>query len=429
MLIVNRPRPFDLVLAVPGDKSVSHRAVMLGALAEGTSEIEGFLPGDDCLSTVRCFRQMGVEIEQVTETVLKVTGQGPEGLREPGDVLDVGNSGTTLRLLLGILAGLPFFSTVTGDASIRRRPMGRVVEPLRKMGAFIDGRNGGRLAPIAVRGGQLRGIEHESPVASAQVKSCLLLAGLFADGETVIREPARSRDHTERMLTAFGAEVETEERGVRIRGGQRLQATKVTVPGDISSAAFLWAAALMVPGSRVTVKNVGLNPTRTGILDVFRLMGAEVTVEEIKEYGGEPVGTVTVSGGRGLAGAEIGGGLIPRLIDELPVLAVLATQAEGTTVIRDAEELRVKETDRIETLAGELRKLGARVETTADGMIIEGPVTLRGGSVSGHGDHRLAMALSVAGLASRDPVSVSRTEAIRVSYPGFEQALAWMMDG
>jgi 3-phosphoshikimate 1-carboxyvinyltransferase len=286
------------------------------------------------------------------------------------------------------------------------------------MGATIDGREQGRFTPLAVRGGSLRGITHESPVASAQVKSCLLLAGLHAEGITTVREPHLTRDHTERMLAAFGVEVERGEMEVRIRGGQRLTGTRIRIPGDISSAAFVLAAALMVPGSRVTVEEVGLNPTRTGILDAFRLMGAEVTVEQTDVWGGEPIGRVTVKGGE-LKGIEIGGEWIPRLIDEIPVLAVVATQAKGTTVIRDAAELKVKETDRIAAVAGELRKLGAEVLETEDGLVIHGPVQLRGGTVDSRGDHRIGMAMAVAGLAAGSDVRIDGSEMFDISFPGF----------
>ncbi|MFO7289713.1 MAG: 3-phosphoshikimate 1-carboxyvinyltransferase [Bacillota bacterium] len=422
MLKIGKGKAFDKVLQVPGDKSISHRAVMFGAIAEGTTRIENFLPGEDCLHTIECFRRLGVKIDREGPTTLTVHGRGWQGLREPDQCLDVGNSGTTIRLLLGILAGSPFFSIVHGDASIARRPMDRVVEPLRRMGARIDGRDGGRFAPLAVRGGELRGIEHHSPVASAQVKSCLLLAGLRAEGWTRVREPHPSRDHSERMLTAFGAKLSLEEGTISVRGGQGLSGRHVRVPGDISSAAFLFAAALLVPGSRVTVRDVGINPTRTGILDVFRSMGAEVTVTPKDQWCGEPVGDVTVTGGP-LRGVEVGGSLIPRLIDEIPVLAVVATQAEGRTVIRDAAELKVKESNRIATVAEELRKLGARVEETPDGMVIEGPTPLRGGLLDSHGDHRIGMAMAVAGLAAEGGVGVNGEEAIAVSFPNFAAIL------
>ncbi|GAA5345669.1 3-phosphoshikimate 1-carboxyvinyltransferase [Planifilum fimeticola] len=422
MLRVGRGKAFNKVLRVPGDKSISHRAVMLGAIADGTTRIENFLPGDDCHHTIECFQRLGVKIEREGATTLTVHGKGWKGLREPDQCLDVGNSGTTIRLLLGILAGSPFFSTVYGDASIARRPMARVVEPLRRMGARIDGRAGGRFAPLAVRGGELKGIEYHSPVASAQVKSCLLLAGLRAEGWTKVKEPHPSRDHTERMLKAFGAELSLGEGAVSVRGGQSLAGRHVRVPGDISSAAFLFAAALLVPGSRVTIRDVGINPTRTGILDVFRSMGAEVTVTPTDQWCGEPVGDVTVAGGP-LRGVEVGGDLIPRLIDEIPVLAVVATQAEGRTVIRDAAELKVKESNRIATVAEELRKMGAQVDETSDGLIIEGPTSLQGALLDSHGDHRIGMAMAVAGLASEGEVRVKGAEAISVSFPNFAEIL------
>lgn len=422
MLKVRKSQAFNTVLRVPGDKSISHRAVMFGAIANGPTRIDNFLPGADCLRTMECFQRLGVEIERESPTTLTVHGRGWQGLREPDQCLDVGNSGTTIRLLLGILAGSPFFSTVYGDASIARRPMDRVVEPLRRMGARIDGRAGGRFTPLAIRGGGLRGIEHDSPVASAQVKSCLLLAGLQAEGWTKVREPHPSRDHTERMLAAFGAELSSEEGTVSVKGGQSLSGCEVRVPGDISSAAFFLAAALMVPGSRVTIRDVGINPTRTGILDVFRSMGAEVIVTPTDHWCGEPVGDVTVTG-ESLQGVEVGGTMIARLIDEIPILAVVATQAEGRTVIRDAAELKVKETNRIATVASELRKLGASVEETPDGLIIDGPTPLRGALLDSHGDHRIGMAMAIAGLAADGEVRVKGAEAIAVSFPHFAETL------
>jgi 3-phosphoshikimate 1-carboxyvinyltransferase len=423
MIRTSQRKPFRATVTVPGDKSISHRSIMFGAVANGTTEIEGFLPGADCLSTIRCFQQMGVEIERLSETAVRVRGRGFEGLKEATSPLDVGNSGTTIRLMLGILSGVPIYSTLIGDESIARRPMKRVVDPLRKMGARIDGRNDGRFTPIGVRGGALQGITYESPVASAQVKSCLLLAGLNAEGDTVVREPSQSRDHTERMLPGFGVELEANGTEVRIKGGQTLTGTKVRVPGDISSAAFILAAALMVPGSQVTVEHVGLNPTRTGILDAFRMMGAEVQTEITAHWCNEPVGNVTVSC-NDLHGVEIGGALIPRLIDEIPILAVVATQAYGTTVIKDAQELKVKETNRIATTAKELRKLGASVEETEDGLIIEGGTQLSGGYCHSHGDHRIGMAMAIAGFAASGDVVVEGTEAIDVSFPGFADLIA-----
>lgn len=418
----SRPKPFRLTLSVPGDKSISHRAIMFGSLAEGVTEVEGFLPGADCLSTIRCFRQMGVDIEQVAPTKVRVRGNGFAGLKEPSEPLDVGNSGTTIRLMMGILAGRPFFSTLIGDESIARRPMGRVANPLRQMGAKIDGAKEGRFTPLAIRGGKLKGIDFASPVASAQVKSALLLAGLQAEGVTTVREPYLSRNHTERMLPAFGVQLQSGHGAVSIQGGQGLKATYVRVPGDISSAAFLLAAALLVEGSEITVTDVGLNPTRTGIVDALKQMGAELKVEQTDSWCHEPVGQITVKHSP-LKGITIGGEIIPRLIDEIPILAVIATQAKGETVICDAEELKVKETNRIQTTVEELRKLGAEIEETEDGMRIYGPTPLKGGVCYSHGDHRIGMALAIAGLASDREVRVEGTEAIDVSFPGFVETL------
>jgi 3-phosphoshikimate 1-carboxyvinyltransferase len=417
-LVVPSGRPLRGVLRVPGDKSISHRAAILGAIAQGTTRIWGFLRAEDCLSTLRCLRALGVAIDD-RGSALEIRGAA---LREPEEILDVGNSGTTLRLLAGVLAGQRFHSVLTGDASIRRRPMDRVAEPLRRMGARISGRQGGRLAPLAISGGELSGIAYATPVASAQVKSALLFAGLFADGDTVVQEPRQSRDHTERMLGAFDAEVVRGSLTVRLRGPQALRGTEVRVPGDLSSAAFFLVAAALVPGSDLTVDGVGLNPTRTGVLDVLRMMGAAVEVRDLKEESGEPVGTVVVRGGL-LHGTVISGDLIPRAIDELPVLAVAASLAEGETVIRDAAELRVKESDRIEALARELGRLGAKVEAQPDGLAIVGTRRLRGGHVASGGDHRIAMALAVAGLCADGAVTIDDPACIETSFPGFADAL------
>jgi 3-phosphoshikimate 1-carboxyvinyltransferase len=410
-------------VSVPGDKSISHRSVMFGALADGKTHVRGFLPGADCLSTVDCFRKLGVTVEQLSPTELIVHGVGLDGLKEPQDVLDVGNSGTTMRLLLGILAGQPFHAVMTGDASIRRRPMGRVTVPLREMGARIDGREEGRLAPLSVRGGRLQALRYESPVASAQVKSAILLAGLFAEGETGVKEPELSRDHTERMLRAFGVEVRDVDGYVTVRGGSRLKACEIEVPGDISSAAFLLVAAAICPGSDVTIRGVGVNPTRTGILDVLTAMGASIERLNERESGGEPIADLRVQGGE-LRGTQVGGALIPRLIDEIPVLAVAATQAEGVTEIRDAEELKVKESNRIATTARELRKLGAEVEELEDGLRIVGKTPLKGGAViDTYHDHRIAMAMAVAGLVASGETVVRDWEAVDVSFPGFAELM------
>ena len=413
-------------ITVPGDKSISHRAAILGALAEGETVITGFLPGADCLATVRCLQQLGVEIA-VDGGELQVKGAGLYGLKEPDNVLDCGNSGTTARLLLGVLAGQPFFSLLTGDASLRRRPMGRVTKPLQEMGARFFGRQGGNLLPLAVQGGSLSAVKYKTPVASAQLKSAILLAGLFAEGETVVTEPEQSRDHTERMLAAFGAELGVGGTTVRLVGRPRLMGRAITVPGDISSAAFFLVAAAIVPGSEVLVRNVGVNPTRTGILDVLRRMGARVDVLHSRSFGEEPVADLLVRPGK-LRGVEIGGPLIPRLIDELPVLAVAALFAAGRTVVRDARELRVKETDRIAAVAEELAKIGGVVATTEDGFIIEGGQRLAGGCADSRHDHRMAMALAVAGLRANAPVCIDNAECVNVSFPDFAATLARLQE-
>lgn len=404
---------------VPGDKSISHRAVMLGAIAKGTTTIANFLPGEDCLSTIDCFRKMGVAITQ-NGTDVVVEGKGLDGLQEPADILNVGNSGTTTRLLLGILAACPFHACLIGDASIAKRPMARVTKPLTMMGAHIDGRAGGNYTPLAIRGGNLRPISYESPVASAQVKSAILLAGLFTDGTTTVTEPAKSRDHTERMVRLFGGEVVVDGLTVSVSGKQTLKAADVYVPGDISSAAFFLVAGAIVPHSEIVLKNVGLNPTRTGILDVLEQMGAELSIENVRNEDTEPIGDLTIRTSA-LRATEIGGALIPRLIDEIPIIALLATQAEGTTVIKDAAELKVKETNRIDTVVTELKKLGAHIEATDDGMIIRGKTPLKadGVEVDSHGDHRIGMMLAIAACITSGAVSLKGAEAIAVSYPTF----------
>jgi 3-phosphoshikimate 1-carboxyvinyltransferase len=402
---------------VPGDKSISHRAVMFGSIASGITTIENFLPGEDCLSTISCFRQLGVEIVQNGSDVT-VTGKGVDGLIQPEETLYVGNSGTTIRLMMGILSGLHFQSTLEGDESIARRPMTRVTLPLAKMGARITGENNGEFTPLTVDGQGLSGITYELPVASAQVKSAILLAGLQAEGETIVIEPVKTRDHTERMIKQFGGEVERVESAVKVSGGQLLKGTHINVPGDISSAAFFLVAAAIVPGSDILLRNVGLNPTRTGIIDVLVAMGADITIEPYDAEAAEPAGDIRIKYSN-LKGTTVEGELIPRLIDEIPVIALLATQAEGKTVIRDAGELKVKETNRIDTVVNELRKLGANIEATDDGMIIQGNQSLDGGTVSAHGDHRIGMMLSIAALLCKNEVNLEQSEAVAVSYPGF----------
>lgn len=395
---------------------------MFGALAEGTTTIEGFLPGADCLSTIDCFRRMGVDIEQEGDRVT-VHGKGWYGLQEPSQHLDVGNSGTTIRLMAGILATQPFHAVMEGDESIAKRPMRRVIGPLRQMGAKIDGRKDGEYTPLSIRGGDLQGISYQSPVASAQVKSAILLAGLQAKGVTSVTEPQLSRDHTERMLQAFGVKVVRDGLTVSVEGGQTLKGRAIRVPGDISSAAFLIAAVMMVPGSSLLIENVGINPSRTGIIDVVRAMGGRIELQNERVVNEEPVADLLVTHAE-LRGIEIGGEIIPRLIDEIPVIAVMATQASGRTVIRDAEELRVKETDRIATVASQLSRFGAKVTPTPDGLIVEGVTPLTGATIDSMGDHRIGMAMAIAGLAAAGETVIENDEAINVSFPGFADILA-----
>lgn len=403
-------------IQVPGDKSISHRSIMFGAIASGTTTVEGFLLGEDCLSTIDCFRNLGVKIRLDHEKVT-ITSKGIAHWKEPSRVLDTGNSGTTTRLMLGLLAGTNFHSVMAGDDSIAKRPMKRIVEPLRRMGADIRGREDGRFTPLAINGTQLKAINYSLPVASAQVKSAILLAALQATGTTAIEEPVATRDHTEIMLRQFGAEINRNGSTIEIAGGQELAARHVKVPGDISSAAFMIGAALVTRGSEITLENVGINPTRTGILDVISEMGADFEILET-ETEGERVADLVIRSSE-LTGIEIGGELIPRLIDEIPVIALIATQCQGTTVIKDAEELRVKETDRITAVVDELTKMGADIRATEDGMVIKGPTQLNGAAMTTYGDHRLGMMAAVASLAAEGPVTIDEPDCIAVSYPGF----------
>jgi 3-phosphoshikimate 1-carboxyvinyltransferase len=407
---------------VPGDKSISHRALMLGSLAEGETIVRGLLLGEDPRSTAHCFKEMGAEISPLNSDRVIIKGIGLGNLKEPANVLDAGNSGTTLRLMLGILAShTGRFFAITGDESLRSRPMMRVVEPLRRMGASIWGRENGARAPLAVWGQKLHPIHYVSPVASAQVKSAILLAGLLTNGETIVTEPEQSRDHSERMLGAFGAKVvvDRDSRTVSITGGNRLQGQEVIVPGDISSAAFWLVAGSIVPNSEIVIENVGINPTRTGILEILGAMGADITPENRREVTGEPVADIRVRSAS-LKGCEIGGGIIPRLIDELPILAVAAACAEGRTVIRDAAELRVKESDRIAAMAEGLRALGVEVIEHPDGMEIFGGRPLTGAIVDSYNDHRIAMSLAIAGLvAQKRPTQIQRAGCVTISYPSF----------
>lgn len=404
-------------IIVPGDKSISHRSIMFGAIAKGKTTVSGFLLGEDCLSTIDCFRKLGVDIT-VEGTNVTIQSDGMDNWQEPKEVLYTGNSGTTTRLMLGILSGTKLHTVMTGDASIAKRPMRRVADPLRLMGAQIAGRENGQYTPLAIQGTQLKAIDYTMPVASAQVKSAIILAGLRAEGTTIVREKEVSRDHTERMLRQFGAQITVEDGVVYFEGGQQLKATHVNVPGDISSAAFFLVAGAIVPNSNIVMKNVGVNPTRAGIIEVLENMGASMKVEVEDETAAEPTATITIETSN-LKATTIEGDIIPRLIDEIPILALLATQAEGTTIIRDAEELKVKETDRITAVVNELKKLGANIEATDDGMIIHGPTKLHGGKLQSYGDHRIGMMGAIAALISNEPVEIDDTDCIAVSYPTF----------
>ena len=427
-LIINPPNSglsLQGNIKVPGDKSISHRSLMLGALAEGETRIQGLLLGEDPRSTASCFRSMGAEISQLNTEEVIVKGVGLGKLTEPLDVLDAGNSGTTLRLMLGILASHPGrFFTVTGDNSLRSRPMSRVVKPLQTMGASIWGRNNNSLAPLAVQGTQLKPIHYHSPIASAQVKSCVLLAGLMAEGKTTVTEPALSRDHSERMLKAFGAEVSVDSstNSVTITGKPQLKGQTVIVPGDISSAAFWLVAGAIVPDSELLVTNVGVNPTRTGILEALEMMGADITKESEREVAGEPVADLRVRYGK-LKSCTIAGDIIPRLIDEIPILAVAALFAEGTTVIKDAAELRVKESDRLAVTATQLNKMGANITELPDGLEITGGNSLTGTEVESHSDHRITMSLAIAALNAAGTTTVGGAEAAAISYPELFETL------
>ncbi len=412
-------------LRVPGDKSISHRAALLGAVAEGITRAYGFLDSLDTASTLRALSSLGVSW-RLQDGTLEVEGGGYAALREPDEVIDVGNSGTTVRLLSGILAACPFFSVITGDPSIRRRPMLRIVEPLRLMGAMVEGRKGGELAPLAIKGGDLRGIDFTMTVPSAQVKSALILAALAARGETVIRGDKGSRDHTERMAVQMGADIKIDgsvimARHSAMRGGE------IHIPGDFSSAAYFLAAAAITPHSEILLRDVGLNPTRAGFLGVINSMGAMVMEEGLKDMAGEPRGNLLVKGAR-LAGVEVQGWRVPAMIDELPLLAVIATQAEGETRVRGAEELRFKESDRIKAIVGELRRMGADIEEAPDGFMVKGRKRLRGARVFSHGDHRIAMSLAVAALCADGETVIEDWECVNISYPSFAGDLAGLME-
>lgn len=416
-MIFTRKQSLHGCLTVPGDKSISHRSIMLGALAEGTTEVRGFLQGADCLSSISCFEKMGVQIENQGD-IVRIRGLGLHNLHAPSVTLDVGNSGTTTRLMSGILAAQSFTSLVDGDASIRKRPMKRIITPLTQMGASITSLNQNDCAPLRIEGKPLHGIHYQSPVASAQVKSAILLAGLYADGETSVTEPYVSRNHTELMFEAFGVPVHREGTTVTIRPIDSLNAQKILVPGDISSAAYFLVAGLITPNSELVIRNVGINPTRDGILDVCRAMGADITLERVSDTIGEPTADIRVRTSA-LHSTVIEGAVIPKLIDELPIIAVLACFAEGTTVIRDAQELKVKESNRIDVMVHSLSAMGADIEATDDGMIIHGGKPLHGAVIDSNLDHRIAMSFAIAGMNADGETEIQGSECVNISYPNF----------
>lgn len=426
-MIFNRKNSLRGELTIPGDKSISHRSVMFGSIAEGTTEIHGFLNGADCISSMNCFRQMGIDIE-CNGAVVTVHGKGLHGLSKPANTLDVGNSGTTTRLISGILAAQPFDSRLIGDSSICKRPMKRIITPLTMMGADITSEYANDCAPLLIHGKPLCGIHYDSPVASAQVKSCILLAGLYAEGVTSVTEPYVSRNHTELMLKSYGADIKTDGTTTTISPGKRLEGQKLTVPGDISSAAYFLVAGLITPDSCITIRNVGINPTRDGILDVIRAMGGDIELSNVTDNSGEPTADITVRTSS-LKGCVIEGSLIPRLIDEIPAIAVLACFADGETIIRDASELKVKESNRIDVMVNALSDMGADITGTDDGMIICGGKPLHGAVIDSRLDHRIAMSFAIAGLNADGDTDILGAECVNISYPGFYEDLDGLTQG
>lgn len=418
--IINPINNINTEITVPGDKSISHRAVMFGSLAKGDTEITGFLTGDDCMSTISCFRKLGVDIDIDGEHII-VHGKGLHGLSAPKEVLDVGNSGTTIRLISGILAAQPFDTVLNGDASIQKRPMKRVILPLTEMGADIESTNNG-YAPLTIHGKKLHSIEYTMPVASAQVKSSILLASLFAEEETVINEPVASRDHTEIMLNYFGANITNTDGKIVSKPVDELYAKPVEVPGDISSAAFFMVAGLIVPNSHIIIKNVGINPTRTGIIDALKAMGGDISILNERTAGGEAVADIEVKTSQ-LKATTLSGDIIPRMIDEIPVFAVAALHAEGTTTVKDAQELKVKESNRIATMSEELKKMGANITETEDGMIIPGNQSLKGAVTESHLDHRVAMSIAIAALTAEGSTTINNSDCVAISFPDFYKIL------
>lgn len=419
-IVIHQTRTIKGTIKVPGDKSISHRALILASLSEGKSIIKGISECEDCISTINCLKDLGVKIKEEGEN-LAIYGEGLFAFKGPKKDLDCGNSGTTMRLLAGVLSGQNFSSVLTGDKYLRKRPMGRVVGPLRRMGAKINACKG-NYPPLKIKGSKLKGIRYNSPIASAQVKSCLLLAGLYASGTTVVTEPSRSRDHTERMLKYLGVPLRVQGTSVSIER-KRFKKKELFIPGDISSAAFFIAAAATLKNSKIKILSVGMNPTRTGFLDILDKMGADVKTKNVRKVCGEPVADLEIEGKNRLKAIEIGGKIIPRVIDEIPILATVSCFAQGKTVIKDAGELRVKETDRIHAIVSQLKRLGAAIKERKDGMEISGGKKLKGTTVKSFGDHRIAMALAIAGLAASGKTKVDDTDCINTSFPGFEDLL------
>ena len=412
-------------VTIPGDKSISHRAIMFGAISKGTTEVTNFLKGADCLSTIDCFRHLGIDIENTPSRIV-IHGKGLHGLSAPAATLNVGNSGTTLRLISGILSGQNFTATLTGDASIQKRPMNRIIHPLRQMDAHLSSLKGNDCAPLKICGSPLKGIHYHSPIASAQVKSALLLAGLYADGKTSVTEPYLSRNHSELMLRYFGANLDTTEATATIEPEPQLRGQQVMVPGDISSAAYFLCAGLILPGSEILIRHTGINPTRDGILQVCRQMGGDITLLNEQCCHGEPTADILVKSSA-LHGITISGSLIPTLIDELPIIAVLACFASGTTIIKDAQELKVKESNRIDVMAANLAAMGAHIQATEDGMIIEGGHPLHGAVIDSHLDHRIAMSFAIAALGADGETEITGADCVNISYPGFYRDLHHLM--
>ncbi len=417
-MIITQATNINKTIPIPGDKSISHRAIMLGSLAQGPTRVRNFLMGDDCLGTIHCFRQMGIQIDMDKNQPITIHGKGLHGLKKPTTPLDVGNSGTTIRILSGILSGQDFSSTISGDESIVERPMNRIILPLREMKAHIVATKDDSYAPLTIHPARLRPITYHSPVSSAQVKSAILLAGLYAEGTTSVIEPALSRNHTELMLKGFGAQVSSENTRAKVQGFPSLQGLDIRVPGDISSAAFFIVAGLLIPNSEIYMENIGINPTRAGIITVLQNMGGNITLLNPKTECGEPVCDILVKTSQ-LHSTSISGDIIPTLIDELPIIAVAACFAKGQTIISDAEELRVKECDRITAMTRELSKMGAKITETQDGMIIEGTGSLHGAPVKSYGDHRVAMSLAIAGLMAKGQTLIHNSECVNISFPQF----------